>query len=51
MISERLLHTRSRVIVLVLLVIFYMSAGYQLALSHYSTAAVFVCVRSAGVVD
>lgn len=40
MISERLLHTRSRVIVLVLLVILYLSAGYQLALSHYSTAAV-----------
>ena len=41
MISERLLHTRSRVIVLVLLVIFYIAAGYQLALSHYSMAALF----------
>ncbi len=40
MISERLLHTRSRVMVLVLLVILHLSAGYQLALSHYSTAAV-----------
>jgi two-component system nitrogen regulation sensor histidine kinase NtrY len=40
MISERLLHTRSRVIVLLLLVVFYMAAGYHLALSHYSTAAV-----------
>ncbi len=41
MISERLLHTRSRVIVLVLLVIFFIAAGYQLALSHYSIAALF----------
>jgi two-component system nitrogen regulation sensor histidine kinase NtrY len=39
MISERLLHTRSRVIVLVLLVVLYMAAGYQVALSHYSIAA------------
>jgi two-component system, NtrC family, nitrogen regulation sensor histidine kinase NtrY len=39
MISERLLHTRSRVIVLVLLVVLCMAAGYHLALSHYSTAA------------
>jgi two-component system, NtrC family, nitrogen regulation sensor histidine kinase NtrY len=40
MISERLLHTRSRVIVLVLLVVLYMAAGYMLALSHYPAAAV-----------
>lgn len=40
MISERLLHTRSRLIVLALLIIFYISAGYQLAMSHYTTAAV-----------
>jgi signal transduction histidine kinase len=39
MISERLLHTRSRVIVLLLLVVFFTGAGYQLALSHYPAAA------------
>jgi two-component system nitrogen regulation sensor histidine kinase NtrY len=42
MISERLLHTRSRVIVLVLLAILYLSAGYQLALSHYSNTALLI---------
>ncbi len=41
MISERLLHTRSRVIVLMLLMIFHMAAGYQLAMSHYTNAALF----------
>jgi two-component system nitrogen regulation sensor histidine kinase NtrY len=40
MISERLLHTRSRVIVLMLLIVLYMAAGYQLAISHYSAATV-----------
>jgi two-component system, NtrC family, nitrogen regulation sensor histidine kinase NtrY len=39
MISERLLHTRSRVIVLLLLVILFIAAGYQFARSHYSAAA------------
>jgi two-component system, NtrC family, nitrogen regulation sensor histidine kinase NtrY len=44
MISERLLHTRSRVIVLILLGVFFTAAGYQLARSHYSTAALmFAC--------
>lgn len=38
MISERLLHTRSRVIVLVLLVVLFTAAGYQIAMSHYSSA-------------
>jgi two-component system nitrogen regulation sensor histidine kinase NtrY len=42
MISERLLHTRSRVIVLGLIVFFFLSAGYQIALSQYSAAAVLV---------
>jgi two-component system, NtrC family, nitrogen regulation sensor histidine kinase NtrY len=44
MISERLLHTRSRVIVLILLVVFYTATGFLLAKSHYTTAALlFVC--------
>jgi two-component system, NtrC family, nitrogen regulation sensor histidine kinase NtrY len=38
MISEKLLHTRSRVIVLVLLVVSFTAAGYQFARSHFSTA-------------
>jgi two-component system, NtrC family, nitrogen regulation sensor histidine kinase NtrY len=38
MISERLLHTRSRVIIIILLAAFFTSAGYQLAMSRYSTA-------------
>jgi two-component system, NtrC family, nitrogen regulation sensor histidine kinase NtrY len=40
MISERLLHTRSRVLVLLLLVFFCLAAGYQLAMAHYTTSAV-----------
>jgi two-component system, NtrC family, nitrogen regulation sensor histidine kinase NtrY len=40
MISERLLHTRSRVIVLALILVFFTMAGYQLATSHYSAAMV-----------
>jgi signal transduction histidine kinase len=41
MISERLLHTRSRYIILFLQIIFYSAAGFQLATSHYSSAAIF----------
>ncbi len=41
MISERLLHTRSRVVVLALIVIFFVAAGFQFALAHYTGAAVF----------
>ncbi len=41
MISERFLHTRSRLIVLALLVIFFISAGYQFSMSHYRATAVF----------
>ncbi len=40
MISERLLHTRSRVLVLLLLVFFCLASGYQLAMAHYTTSAV-----------
>jgi two-component system, NtrC family, nitrogen regulation sensor histidine kinase NtrY len=47
MISERLLHTSSRVIVLLMLVVFFTAAGYQVALSHYSTA---VLLFAAGLV-
>ncbi len=41
MISEKLLHTRSRVVIIILLAAFFTAAGYQLALLHYSTAILF----------
>lgn len=41
MVSEKLLHTRTRVFIIILLAAFFTAAGYQLALLHYSTAILF----------